>query len=80
MKAVDLVKIEKIIPIYKNGEVANAIEVARVQDMDGNSCEFNIIVAKGIYNVGDEVIYIQPDYCVPDNDMFSEYWRPMGDP
>jgi hypothetical protein len=80
MKAVDLVKIEKIIPIYKNGEIANAIEVARVQDMEGNSCEFNIIVAKGIYKIGDEVIYIQPDYCVPDNDLFADYWRPMGDP
>ncbi len=80
MKAVDLVRIDKIIPIYKNGETANAIEVARVQDMDGNSCEFNIIIVKGIYKIGDEVIYIQPDYCIPDNDLFADYWRPFGDP
>lgn len=80
MKVVDVVKIEKLIPIFKNGESANAIEVARIQDLEGNSCEFNIVVQKGLYKVGDEAIYIMPDYCLPDNDMFIEYIRPGGDP
>jgi len=80
MKAVEIVKIEKLISIFKNGEEANMIQVARVCDLDGNSCEFNIIVGKGVYEIGEEVVYIQPDYCIPDNEQFSEYWKPGGDP
>ena len=80
MKAVDVVKIEKLIPIFKNGEPANAIEVARIQDLEGNSCEFNIVVGKGLYKIGEEVVYIMPDYCLPDADMFIEYIQPGGDP
>lgn len=80
MKAVDLVFIEKLLPIYKNGEEATSIQVARVKDTEGNSCEFNIIVGKGLYELNDQVLYIMPDFCIPDNDMFSEYWRPGGDP
>lgn len=79
MKPVEIVKISKIIPIYKNGEIANAIEVAKIEDFSGNSSEFNIVVRKGLYKVGDKVIYIQPDYCIPDNEYFSEYHRPDGD-
>ena len=80
MKPVDIVKIEKLIPIFKNGEAANAIEVARVIDLEDNSCQFNIIVGKGLYNIGDKAIYIQPDYCIPERELFKEYFYPMGDP
>ena len=79
MKVVDFVQVEKLIPIYKEGSEANAIQVARVKDSEGNSCEFNVIVGKGLYNVGDNVIYIQPDHCLPDNYIFTEYFRPGGD-
>ncbi len=79
MKPVDFVIIEKLIPIFKEGIEANMIQVARVKDTDGNSCEFNIIVGKGLYEIGEKVVYIQPDYCIPDTDIFKEYWRPGGD-
>ena len=79
MKPVEIVMVEKLIPIFKDGTEANAIQVARVKEIDGESCEFNIVVGKGLYEVGEKVVYIQPDYCVPDNDSFSEYWRPGGD-
>jgi hypothetical protein len=80
MKAVEIVKIDKLIPIFKGDEAANAIEVARISTLNGDSCEFNIIVQKGLYNINDNVIYIQPDFCLPDNDFFVEYHRPGGDP
>ena len=79
MKPVEIVIIEKLIPIYKDGTEATAIQVARVKEVDGESCEFNIVVGKGLYEVGEKVVYIQPDYCVPDNESFAEYWRPGGD-
>ena len=35
MKAVDIVIIRELRPIFKNGEPANTIEVARVESSDG---------------------------------------------
>lgn len=80
MKPVDYVKIEKLIPIYKNGEPALNIEVARIMDKENNSCEFNIIVGKRLYNIGDEVVYIMPDYCIPNSELFREYHEPDNNP
>src|SRR5271157_479277 len=79
MKPVELVIISKLIPIYKEGEEANNIQVARIEDIEGNQCEFNIVVGKGLYNVGDTAVYIQPDYCIPQSSIFNEYWFPGGD-
>lgn len=80
MKPVEIVKIDKLIPLFKDGAEANAIQVARISTLDGNPCEFNIVVGKGLYVMGEEVIYIQPDYCIPDNEFFKEYHAPNGDP
>ena len=78
MKPVDLVTIEKIIPIYKQGTEANLIQVARVKDSEGNSCQFNIIIGKGFYNIGDPCIYVQPDFSLPPVSLFSSYYFPDG--
>jgi len=79
MKPVDLVTIYDLIPIYKDGSEANAIQVARVENSDGEQLQYDIIVGKNLYNVGDEVVYIQPDYCLPQKNMFLEYHAPGGD-
>lgn len=79
MKPVELCKIEKLIPVFKNGIEAERIQVAHIQTYNGESCQFNIIVGKGLYNIGDSVIYIMPDYCLSDKEIFSEYLRPGGD-
>ena len=80
MKPVDVVKVNELIPIFKNGEEANAIQVARISELESaTSCQFNIIVGKGLYNIGDKVVYIQPDYCIPDVLLFKEYYAPNGD-
>lgn len=80
MKVVDVVTIESLIPIFKNGEPANAIEVSRVKTSEGESCQYNIIVGKNLHKIGDKAIYIQPDHCLPDTDLFKEYIAPGGDP
>jgi len=80
MKVVDVVTIEKLIPILKNGEEANAIEVAMVKNSDGDSIQYHIIVGKDLYNIGDSAIYIQPDYTIPLNNLFLDYHAPQGDP
>lgn len=83
-KAVSIVTIKTLTTIYKDGEPANSIELANVEEHN-----FDIIVAKGLYNIGDKAIYIQPDYCAPlmsteENDitlpqlLFKEYTQPFG--
>jgi hypothetical protein len=80
MKAVDFVEIEHLIPIFKNGEPANAIEVARVKTREGVSIQYDIIVGKGLHKIGSQAIYIQPDYTIPQTSLFAEYHAPFGDP
>lgn len=59
MKPVDFVTIEEeLIPIFKNGELANVIQVARIKDSEGNLCQFNIVIGKNLYEIGDRAIYI----------------------
>ena len=79
MKPVELVKVYDLIPIYKNGEEANAIQVARVETADGEQLQYDIVVGKGLYSIGDSVIYIQPDYSIPQTNVFMEYHLPDGD-
>jgi hypothetical protein len=80
MKAVDLVTIERFIPIFKEGVPANAIEVARVKGSDGESIQYDIVVGKGLHKIGGNGIYIQPDYTIPLNELFLEYHAPFGEP
>ena len=78
MKPVEIVKINRLIPVFKEGVAAERIEVARIE-IDNEECQFNIMVGKGLYNIGDEVVYIQPDYCIPPTTLFQEYYAPFGD-
>jgi len=79
MNSVSICEIEKIIPIYKNGIEAERIEVVRVKTGDGESLQYDIVVGKNLYNIGDNVVYIQPDYCIPQTNVFIEYHFPGGD-
>lgn len=81
MRPVEIVKIAEFITIFKNGIEAESIQVARISELNSDSvCQFNIIVGKNLYKIGDSVLYIQPDYCIPNNNIFREYYEPFGDP
>lgn len=81
MKPVEIVKISELLTIYKNGIEAESIQVARISELNSDSiCQFNIIVGKNLYNINDQVLYIQPDYCIPNNSIFKDYYEPFGDP
>ena len=79
MRPVDLVTIDKLIPIYKSGVEANSIQIARVRDSEGTPCEFNVVVGKDLYRLGEQAVYVQPDYCIPPTELFNEYYAPGGD-
>lgn len=59
-KAVNIVTIKELKTLYKEGQPANAIELVECEEHS-----FDIVVQKGLYNVGDKAIYIQPDYSLP---------------
>lgn len=79
-KPVEIVQVSRIIPIFKNSEPANAIEVINFNFQNGDECGFNVVSQKGIYQVGDWAVYIQPDYCLPDTELFKSFTAPNGDP
>jgi hypothetical protein len=68
-------KVDKILKIYKEGVEANSIEVLRLEN-----CEFNVVVGKGLHKVGDKIIYVMPDYSIPNSEIFKEYISPGNDP
>lgn len=87
-KPVEIVEITSKSSLFKKGtgEAATAIELINFSFFnpeDGeysNECGFNIVSQKDLYSIGDKAIYIQPDYCVPDTEMFSSFIAPGGDP
>ena len=69
-----IVTIKEIIPLYKGEEKANAIELVSLEEV-GNS----VVAQKDIYKPGDKALFIQPDYCLSDIEVFMEYIEPGGD-
>jgi hypothetical protein len=69
-----LVTVSNKLPLYKNGEVAHSIELLQFQEIS-----YEVVVAKGRFEVGDKAIYIAPDWCLPiSNPLFSHYIDPSS--
>jgi hypothetical protein len=79
VKVVEIVKITRLVPVYKDGQEANSISVAKFEFADGGECGFNVIAQKGLYEIGSKAVYIQPDYCLSDNELFSSFIAPGGE-
>lgn len=80
MKAVQIVKISKLIPIYKDGVEANSINLVNFEFLNGDECGYNVISQKGLYQLGDHAIYIMPDFCLSNIALFESFTAPGGDP
>ena len=79
IKIVEIVTINNLVPIFKDGTQANSIEVAKFNFENGNECGFNVIAQRGLYEIGSKAIYIQPDYCLSENELFSSFISPGGE-
>ena len=79
VKIAEIVKVTRLVPVYKDGQEATSISVAKFEFGDGGECGFNVIAQKGLYEVGSKAVYIQPDYCLSDNELFSSFIAPGGD-
>jgi len=62
------------VPLFKDQEEANKIELVFLEGLG-----YPVVVEKDFYSIGAEVVYIQPDFCIGDIDIFQEYIRPDGD-
>ena len=60
--------------LYKGEEPANSIELLEFLEVG-----FPIVSGKDLYEVGEIVYLIEPDYCLPDSPLFEDYIRPNGD-
>ncbi len=78
-KIVEIVTINNLVPIFKDGTQANSIEVVKFNFENGNECGFNVIAQKGLYEIGSKAIYIQPDYCLSENELFTSFISPGGE-
>jgi len=74
MAAAKIVTISGTRLLYKGDDPADSIELVGLVEV-GNC----IVAQKGLYQVGDKALFIEPDYCLPDTPMFQEYIRPGGD-
>jgi len=85
---VEIVKITTKSPLFKKGtgEPATNIELINFSFFNPeesdytNECGFNIVSQKDLYQIGERAAYVQPDYCVPDTELFSSFIAPNGDP
>ena len=73
MNIVNIVTIKEKIKLYKDNEEANNIELILFEENG-----FEVVSQKDLYQVGDNAVYIQPDYCLFDIPIFEGFIRPNG--
>jgi len=74
-QAVHIYTVKAKIPLFKGEEQANSIEYIELEEV-GN----RIVAAKDLHTIGDKVVFIEPDYSLPDTPIFDNFHRPYGDP
>lgn len=74
MDAVSILTVKAKIPLYKGDDKAEKIELIQLEEVG-----FELVSQKDLYQVGDKLVYIQPDYCVSDTPIFEGFIRPGGD-
>ena len=74
MSACKLVTVKNKIPLFKGEDKANAIELIELEEV-GNM----VVSQKDFYEIGDKAVFIEPDFCLPDTQLFKSFIRPNGD-
>lgn len=75
MSACRIVTISKKIPLFKGEDAANNIILVELAEV-GN----RIVTGINTFKEGDQGLFIEPDYCLPNSNLFSEFHSPGGDP
>ena len=76
MNPISIVTIKELLPLWKGEEAATKIQLCHLEENG-----FDLVVGNDLYQVGDKAVYIQPDFCLPDNvELFSSFTAPEGNP
>jgi hypothetical protein len=75
LDVVQIVTIKEKVKLFRGDDEALNIEQVLLEEND-----FTLVSQKNLYNVGDKAVYIQPDYNLPDIELFESFIRPGGDP
>ena len=75
MNLIQKVTIKNILPLYRNGQLAEKVELVTFEEN-----QFSCMVQKGLYKIGDVVAYIIPDTYIEirEDDPFADYRSKMG--
>ena len=75
MNLIQKVTIKNILPLYRNGQLAEKVELVTFEEN-----QFSCMVQKGLYKSGDVVAYIIPDTYIEisEDDPFADYRSKMG--
>jgi hypothetical protein len=73
-RAVQIVTIKAKHTLYKGINSAERIELIELEENG-----FDLVSQKGLYEVGDKAVYIQPDYNLSNISLFEEFLRPGGE-
>lgn len=68
---IQILTIKEKLPLYKGEELANKIELLQFEEVD-----FEVVRMKDLNEVGDKLLFIYPDYCLPNTDLFKSYTNP----
>lgn len=74
MKGAIIVTIKDKLELFKNGELADRIELILLEEVG-----FELVAQKDLYSVGDSAVYIQPDFSLSENELFDGFMKPSGD-
>lgn len=78
-QATNIVTVKAFMPMIR--EVENEIqEASNIQVVTFEENGFEVVAMKGLYSIGDKIILISPDYCLPDTELFKPYTAPEGNP
>src|SRR6478752_1527704 len=75
IKPVEILTVKDKIQLFKGEEAANSIELIQFEENG-----FEVVGQKDLYKVGEKVVFIQPDYSLPETSLFESYIRPLSDP
>lgn len=74
MKAAQVFTVKNKITLYKGEQEASSIELIELEEVG-----FMVVAQKNLYQIGDKVVLVQPDFNVSDIPLFESYIRPNGD-
>ena len=75
MEAVNIFTVKKLVPLYKGEEEALRIELMQFEEVG-----YEVVVGKGMHQIGSRVVFVMPDYCLSNISLFEDFIAPNGDP